>query len=62
MVEAQLRCCLSCCWLVIVGWLCSVLSLTVRLGSTSARSVFDVREEQVLVLWREPAEMSVNDG
>jgi hypothetical protein len=60
MVEA-LRCCLSCCWLVIVDRLCNILSLRKWLGLTSARSVLDVGEKEVLVLWRESVEMLVDD-
>jgi hypothetical protein len=60
MVEA-LRCCLSCCWLVTVDVLCSILSLSKWLGLTSAWAVLDAKEEEVLVLWRDSVEMSVDD-
>jgi hypothetical protein len=59
MVGARVRCCSSCYWLVIVGGLRSILSLTMRLDLTSARAVLDVREEEALVLWRDSVEVSV---
>jgi hypothetical protein len=37
------------------------LSLSKWLGLTSAWAVLDAKEEEVLVLWRESVEMSVDD-